>query len=115
MVTGSGWQSDICIDDFQILQDVTPITNIKTPDSPYELSFNNSRIHYRIPDTEKQMRISLKLYNVQGKLVRTLVDKDQKAGSYFVELNKKQLLSSGVFLCRMETKGFQKIIMILNK
>lgn len=114
-VTGSGWQSDICIDDFQILQDVTPITNIKTPALPYELSFNNFRIHYRIPDTEKQMRVSIKLYNVQGKIVRTLVDKAHKAGSYSVEFNKKQLLSSGVYLCRMETDGFQKIIMILNK
>ncbi len=93
----------------------TPITNTNTITSTHTLTFYESRLHYRIPETEKQVHVSIELYNVKGKPVRTLVDKDQKAGSYFVELNKKQLLSSGVYLCRMETEGFQKTITILNK
>ena len=114
-ITGTGWQSDICIDDFQIHEVVTPITNTNTKPSTHKLTFYNSRLHYRIPETDKQVHVKINLYNVQGKQVKTLVDKNQEAGTYSVEFNKKQLTAHGVFLCRMEAEGFQKTIIILNK
>ena len=114
-ITGSSWQSDICIDDFQIHEGVTPIANTKSAPSIHKLTFYDSGIHYRIPEIGKKVHVNITLYNVQGKHVKTLVDKNQEAGSYSVTLNKRQLFASGVYLCRMETEGFQKTIMILNR
>lgn len=113
--TGSGWQSDICIDDFKIHEDISPIINTRKQSSPFRLSFNNSCISYKIPETQKKTHVTLKLFNVQGKLIYTLVNKDQKAGNYFVNLNNYFKLAKGIYLCHMETVGFQKTIMILSK
>ena len=49
--------------------------------------------------------VKLRVYNILGKLVATLVDENQRAGSHEVQFNASHL-SSGVYFYRISTPGF---------
>jgi hypothetical protein len=61
-------------------------------------------------DVKAKGRVSIKIYNVAGQLVRTLVDDVMDAGSYSKEWkgtnNIGADVASGIYFYRMETKGF---------
>jgi hypothetical protein len=69
----------------------------------YPNPFNpTTTIRYQIPTAEV---VSLKVYDVLGKEVATLVSGRQEAGSYAVEFNAAGL-SSGVYFYRLQAGGF---------
>jgi uncharacterized Ntn-hydrolase superfamily protein len=78
----------------------------------YPQPFNPSTtIDYQIPFTEF---VSLKVYDVLGKEVATLVNEEKPAGSYEVEFNGTKL-SSGVYLYKMQAGSFtdtKKLILV---
>jgi len=73
----------------------------------YPNPFNPStKIRYSL---EKAAQVSLKIYNVLGLEVVTLVNGRQEAGSYTVPFNTNEgrlNLSSGVYFCRLEAGSF---------
>jgi hypothetical protein len=62
----------------------------------------------------KAGQISLKVYNVTGQLINTLVEEEKGAGSYRVRWNGTDqhggVLASGVYFCRMEADNFAQSI-----
>ena len=58
----------------------------------------STRIVYSIPVAQQ---VSLRLYDLQGREVQTLVNQPQNAGHYRVDLSVKGL-SSGVYFCRLQ-------------
>lgn len=73
----------------------------------YPNPFNPSTlIRYQIP---QEMRVTLKIYSMLGEEVRTLVDRQQSAGSYNVQwdgrLNSGVRAPSGVYLYRLQGDG----------
>lgn len=62
-------------------------------------------IRYEIP---KRSAVAVKVYNVLGELVRTLVDEVQQAGYYEVDFNGAGL-ASGVYFCRIEAGSFSQV------
>ncbi len=77
----------------------------------YPNPFNPSTlIPYQLPAISgQQSAVSLKIYNILGQEVRSLVDKKQAPGYYSVSWdgrdNYGQEVSSGIYLCRLEVKG----------
>ncbi len=59
-------------------------------------------------------KLKVKVYNILGKEVRMLLDKELPAGEYNIEWDGKDsdgnILNSGVYFIRMESNGFQKTI-----
>ncbi|MCZ7616587.1 MAG: T9SS type A sorting domain-containing protein [Ignavibacteriaceae bacterium] len=59
-------------------------------------------------------KIKVNIYNIVGKEVRTLLDRELPAGEYTIEWDGKDvdgnILNSGVYFIRMESNGFQKTI-----
>ena len=51
--------------------------------------------------------VSIKVYNIMGQEITTLVDKELLPGNHKVEWN-PQNLSSGIYFYKLETKGFQE-------
>ena len=117
-ITGSGWASDICIDDFEI-DGVVAIDNTFTNStSSYDLKFYNSRLHFHVPNSENTMQqVTIKLYNIQGKLIGTLMDGKVKSGGHAVSLSKVfnggHKLAAGLYLCKMEAGEFTKTINLI--
>lgn len=71
----------------------------------YPNPFNPStKIKYELPQT---MQVSLKVYDVLGKEISTLVNSYQNAGSYTVVFNGSGL-SSGIYFYRIEANGNNK-------
>jgi parallel beta-helix repeat protein len=66
-------------------------------------------IRYSIPPPGG--RVSIRIYNVRGELVRTLVDETVSAGSYTIpwegEDNRGQKVASGVYFVRMVARDFR--------
>ena len=61
----------------------------------------------------RSQRVTIKLFDITGQKVATLLDQVQDPGAYNLwwdgRGNKGLRLASGVYFCRMETPGFTKI------
>ncbi len=77
--------------------------------NPFNLS---TVIQYQISAPQ---RVRLVVYDVLGRVVETLVDADQDAGSYAIKWNADKA-ATGVYLYRLEAGGFKRTLkMILMK
>ncbi len=74
-----------------------------------DLKFHNSRIYFQIHENSKSGKVQIRLYNLQGKLLKTLVNGKVTSG-YSVFIPR---LSKGLYLCKMEAEGFNKTISII--
>ena len=79
----------------------------------YPNPFNSTTaISYQVSAISgQQSAVSLKIYNILGELVRTLVDGKQPLGYYSVFWDGRDSLgrevSSGVYFCRLEVEGLK--------
>ncbi|MCU7493898.1 MAG: T9SS type A sorting domain-containing protein [Ignavibacteria bacterium] len=89
------------------------LTSVETEAIPtsYEMSQNYpnpfnpvTTIRYSIPEASK---VELKVYDILGREVMTLVNKDQNRGSYSVQFDAGKL-SSGIYIYRISAKNFTK-------
>jgi hypothetical protein len=97
-ITGAAISSDVAVaslpTEFSLMQ------NYPNPFNP------STKIEYSL---EKAAQVSLKIYNVLGNEVATLVNGRQEAGRYTVPFNTNTgtlSLSSGVYFYRLETGSF---------
>ena len=82
----------------------------------YPNPFNpTTKIRYSIPSVkthrDASLRVTLKVYDVLGKKVATLVNEEKPAGSYEVEFSAKggaTTLTSGVYFYQLRTGDFMK-------
>ncbi|MFQ6114898.1 MAG: FlgD immunoglobulin-like domain containing protein, partial [bacterium] len=113
-VSGRGlFIDDVTVEPFPMVSSIeeSPGKNIPTEYSlsnNYPNPFNpETRIRYELPQPD---RVLLKVINLLGQEVRTLVDEDKPAGFYEVMWDGKdnhgQRVASGVYLYRLETKEF---------
>jgi len=77
----------------------------------YPNPFNPSTtIRYEIPSKDGSVPVRLLIYDLRGRLIRTLVDEDREPGSYQVHWDGRdsngQSVISGVYLYRIETGDF---------
>lgn len=76
----------------------------------YPNPFNPStKISYSVP---KQGFVSLKVYNILGKIVNTLVSEQKEAGNYTVDFSGSDL-QSGVYFYVLESENFTKTMKML--
>jgi phosphatidylserine/phosphatidylglycerophosphate/cardiolipin synthase-like enzyme len=68
-----------------------------------------SRIEYSLPQAAA---VALRLFDVQGRVVRTLVDARQPAGHYQAVLSARGL-AAGVYLCRLEAGGERRQVKVM--
>ena len=64
-----------------------------------------TKISYKI---QKEGTVSLKVYNLVGQVVGTLVNEKQNAGTYEVEFDASDL-TSGVYLYKLQINGFSSV------
>ncbi|MGC8858889.1 MAG: T9SS type A sorting domain-containing protein, partial [Ignavibacteria bacterium] len=86
--------------------------NTSTLPMEYRLSQNYpnpfnpvTKISFDIP---KQGLVTLKVYDVLGREVRTLINEVKNAGSYTVDFNASEL-ASGVYFYKLEVNGFTDV------
>ncbi len=117
-VTGTDFDSDMAIDDVRVGGPVPIIHGIthRMPHS-FGIRYYGSRIHFQIPKNGNRLQhILITLFNLQGKKIATLVDGRVKAGFHTIPLTGSGLqCASGLYLCKLETKGFSKTINVLIK
>lgn len=110
----SGIGSYALIDDLSFggFVDVKEITNNQLPNSHnliqnYPNPFNPStKIEYSIPE---ESFVNLKVYNLIGQEVATLVNQYQKTGKYRAEFNAEGL-NSGIYIAKLTANGFTRSI-----
>ena len=84
----------------------TTIPNVYSLSQNYPNPFNpTTKINFALP---KQGLVTLKIYDVLGREVRTLVNEVKSAGSYTVDFNASEF-SSGVYFYRLQSEGFTDI------
>ena len=87
-----------------------PAVDLSSP-SLFSLSQNCPNPFGQMTDIRYQIsvknRVSMKIYDITGRLVRVLIDEDQKPGSYTVSWDGKDMVgrkvASGVYFYRLET------------
>jgi hypothetical protein len=79
---------------------------------------NTTRIQFAIPPALKDQKrhVEIQIFNISGKLVRTLVNGDLSAGYHTVSFDGKnyrgKALGTGLYLCRMKAENFTKTIVL---
>jgi len=73
----------------------------------YPNPFNfSTTIHYQLP---VRSHVTLKVYNLLGQEVRTLVDKQQSPGHYAIQWDGKdiagRIVASGIYFCKIKAAG----------
>jgi flagellar hook assembly protein FlgD len=92
--------------------------NYPNPFNPYK---ETTRIEYSMTGVipvKTGIQCSVKVYNIAGELVRTLVDKEVLSGTKtYVDWDgtndNNELVSDGVYLCQLVTPDYKKIIKIV--
>lgn len=108
----NAWSSDICIDEFEL--DASVANNVNVPSLlKNELSFSNERIRYAI--SGNNVPVTVTLYHLNGKLIRTLVNRVHNTGTYYVNLGAGKQIAEGVYICHLKTPGFQKVVKIIKR
>jgi fibronectin type 3 domain-containing protein len=71
----------------------------------YPNPFNpETMIRYTIPNSDKRYRVSVKVYNLLGNEIVTLLEREQGAGYYEVKFDARAQ-SSGTYFCRIHIDG----------
>lgn len=94
------------------------VTHVETSESPRVFALKRNKpnpftgkteIRYQIPEREK---VELKIYDVMGRSVKTLMNKEQKPGFYAVSWRgtdkKNKKLPAGIYFLRMEAGDYLK-------
>jgi len=69
----------------------------------YPNPFNpTTAIRFSIP---KSSHVSLKIYNLSGQFVETLIDEEKPSGEYEIQWNAENFMG-GIYLCRLKAGGF---------
>jgi hypothetical protein len=90
-------------DDINVLRGFVLEQNYPNPFNP------TTRIKFSIPASEF---VTLKVYNVLGNEVATLVSEEKTAGSYNIEFNTSSAssgLASGIYICKLQAGNFFEI------
>lgn len=88
------------------VEDQTSINNKYDLFQNYPNPFNpETTIKYSIPASNKNVFVNLKIYDILGKEVKTLVSEEQSAGIYEVKFNGGNL-ASGVYLYKLDAGNF---------
>ncbi|MCK4234241.1 T9SS type A sorting domain-containing protein, partial [candidate division WOR-3 bacterium] len=71
-------------------------------------------IRYQIPNTGSQeQQVTLKVYDITGRLVRTLIDAKKKSGNCIAVWDTKddrgEKVTNGVYFYRLSTNGFTEV------
>jgi len=115
---------EIAIDVFDWMQESTEYTGGDiAPPRAYRLAQNFPNPFNPVTTIKFDMKekgpVTLKIYNVAGQLVRTLVDERKDAGAYSIAWdgrnNTGATVASGIYFYKMETKGFsatKKLVML---
>ncbi len=90
------------------VEETTPIPEVFALNQNYPNPFREKTdIRFQIPDCSE---VSLKIYDITGRLVRTLIDGYQPPGRYRVRWDgrdaKGNKLSAGVYFAKLESDGF---------
>ena len=109
----SAYGNNLYIDNICQLSTITGVTPISmTIPDEYSLSQNypnpfnpTTKINFALP---KQGFVTLKIYDVLGREVRTLVNEVKSAGQYSVDFNASEF-ASGVYFYKLETNGFNDV------
>jgi hypothetical protein len=107
-VTGWGW----AIDNLEIQEHITSAGSGNGLPSTFALMQNypnpfnpSTTIRYQLP---VETRTTLRIYDVTGRLVRTLVDELKKAGTYAMSWDGKNdaglTVSTGVYFSRLQAR-----------
>jgi hypothetical protein len=106
---GGAYVDDLSFGDFV---EVREITETQAP-STYRLFQNypnpfnpETKIEYSIPE---ESFVNLKVYNVIGQEVATLVNQHQKAGTYRADFNAEEM-QSGIYIVKLTANKFTKSI-----
>ena len=84
----------------------TTVPQVYSLSQNYPNPFNpTTKINFALP---KQGLVSLKIYDILGREVRTLVNEIKTAGNYTVDFNASEY-SSGVYFYKLESSGFSDI------
>ncbi|MCK4311596.1 MAG: T9SS type A sorting domain-containing protein, partial [Candidatus Cloacimonetes bacterium] len=91
----------------QILLQVTKADLYQNYPNPFN---PETVIKYQLPVTS---RVQLKIYNIKGQLVKTLVSEEQNAGQYSVTWNSRdnfnRPIASGIYFYKLKAGNYEKV------
>lgn len=89
-----------------VREEATPVNNFSLSQN-YPNPFNPStKIRYTIPALSPRERVILQVFDMLGREVTTLVNEEQRRGTYEVEFSTRNLPASGIFFYRLQI-GYQ--------
>ncbi len=114
-ITGSGWQSDICIDDFQIAEEGTGIVTKQANRTSHDVRIVNNCLLFTIPFSTTVFDYSFVFYDLKGKTLTHIAGKKQQPGTYTIPIRKHTSIAKGIVVCRYLIGKTNNVIVFVNK
>lgn len=110
---------NLMVKDYPIILSTASVQNVETGISPFTFALHQNYPNPFNPQTtityelKKNAQVSLKIYNLLGQSVRTLVDEKQFEGRHSIQWNGKDQkgidVASSLYFYKLETKDFVKV------
>lgn len=103
------------IDNFEVNETITGLEGITAANKTFRVFPNpansNSVVSFK---TKSNGNVNLSIYDIQGRKISTLLDKNLHAGSHTIELG-NQIQTSGVYFCKLSTEREVSTLKIVVK
>jgi len=96
----------------------TPVTKTVTPEIAHDIRFFNKRVYFTIPRKPGADKVTIKLYSMQGKLLRTVMsEKLMSSGDHSISLQPQSDagMADGNYLCSVKIGDFVKTVGVVMK
>jgi hypothetical protein len=115
--TGKLFTSDICLDDFNISASGLSAIRDSHESGPktFDLVSAGKELVFHVPNGNGPFaQVKIVLYDLQGKMVRTLFDGRAHTGANLIRMDKTGLaIAHGLYQCRMDAAGFSKTVPVI--
>ncbi len=114
-VIGESWASDICVDDISV-DYLTPAIDAKLNNSSH-FTFNrvNNGISFSLPKGKSNYKTTLKVYDLQGREIKTLISKNLKSGYYRISTPAMKSIANGIYIMQLKAGSYHKNLRIIER
>lgn len=114
-VIGESWASDICIDDFKIEEATSSFNVVNNSVKNFSFKQVGRGLVFSLPQGEVNYKTTLKVFDLQGRELKTLINDNLKSGTYKISPSTMESIANGAYVLQLKTNSYNKNLRFIQK